>query len=116
MSADVNVLSASCRQNKSQNFGQDAESTLNTLNHVNAQRENRVNPGVAAVVSEGIRRFEALLEKNGYESYDPYDIWGTRYGLFARRIYYEKGKLGLPLNAPILAMDRSEEHTSELQS
>src|SRR4051812_35395579 len=75
------------------------------LNHVNVQRENRSNPGVAQVVSEGIRRFEALLEKNGYESYDPYDIWGTKYGLFSRRIYYEKGKLGLPFIAPILLMD-----------
>ena len=57
------------------------------------------------VVGEGIRRFEVLLEKNGYESYDPYDIWGTRYGVFSRRIYYEKGKVGLPLIAPILLLE-----------
>ena len=57
------------------------------------------------VVGEGIRRFEVLLEKNGYESYDPYDVWGTRYGVFSRRIYYEKGKVGLPLIAPILLLE-----------
>jgi hypothetical protein len=57
------------------------------------------------VVSEGIRRFDALLEKTGYESYDPYDIWGTKYGVFSRRVYYEKGKIGLPLIAPILLLE-----------
>ena len=57
------------------------------------------------VIGEGIRRFEALLEKNGYESYDPYDVWGTKYGVFSRRIYYEKGKVGLPLIAPILLLE-----------
>jgi hypothetical protein len=73
------------------------------LNHVNAQ--NRSSSGVAPAVSEGIRRFDALLEKNGYESYDPYDIWGTKYGVFSRRVYYEKGIVGLPLIAPILLME-----------
>jgi hypothetical protein len=45
------------------------------------------------------------LEKAGYGSYDPYDLWGTRYGLFSRRVYYEKGLIGLPLIAPILLME-----------
>jgi hypothetical protein len=57
------------------------------------------------VIAEGIRRFEMLLEKNGYESYDPYDVWGTKYGVFSRRIYYEKGIVGLPLIAPILLLE-----------
>ena len=57
------------------------------------------------MVSEGIRRFDVLLEKDGYESFDPYDIWGTKYGVFSRRIYYEKGKIGLPLIAPILLLE-----------
>src|SRR6185312_8082896 len=57
------------------------------------------------VVSEGIRRFDAWLENVGYASYDPYDSWGTKYGLLSRRIYYKKGLLGLPLIAPILLME-----------
>jgi hypothetical protein len=61
--------------------------------------------GAAQVVSEGIKRFEGWLDKNGPASFDPYDIWGTRYGLFARRTYYEKGKIGLPFIAPILLLD-----------
>lgn len=56
-------------------------------------------------VPKAIQLFTAWLEKTGYESYDPYDIWGTPYGLFSRRVYYEKGLLGLPLIAPILLMD-----------
>lgn len=56
-------------------------------------------------VVDGVQRFDAWLEKAGYDSYDPYDIWGTKYGLFSRRVYYEKGKIGLPLIAPILLMD-----------
>jgi hypothetical protein len=50
-------------------------------------------------------RFLAWLDRVGYESYDPYDIWGTRYGLWSRKVYYAKGKLGVPLVAPIVLMD-----------
>jgi len=50
-------------------------------------------------------QFTAWLEKNGYASYDPYDIWGTQYGLWARRLYYAKHPLGLMLTAPLLIME-----------
>ena len=50
-------------------------------------------------------QFTAWLERNGYASYDPYDIWGTRYGLWARRLYYAKHQLGLLLTAPLLIME-----------
>ena len=50
-------------------------------------------------------RFLAWLERAGYESYDPYDIWGTRYGLWSRKVYYAKGMLGVPLVAPLVAID-----------
>lgn len=50
-------------------------------------------------------RFLAWLERAGYESYDPYDIWGTRYGLWSRKVYYAKGRLGIPLVAPLVAID-----------
>ena len=54
---------------------------------------------------ESLRRFDAWLEKAGYEGHDPYDIWGTKYGIFSRRVYYRNGLLGLPLIAPILLME-----------
>ena len=50
-----------------------------------------------------IDRFAAWLERSGDgESFDPYDLWGTRYGLFSRRLYYAKHPLGVPLVAPLL--------------
>ena len=52
-----------------------------------------------------VRAFAQWLERVGCESYDPYDLWGTRYGLFARRLYYAKNPLGLPLIAPIVAVE-----------
>src|SRR5687768_15325329 len=52
-----------------------------------------------------ILRFVAWWERHGRASYDPYDLWGTRYGLFARRLYYKKNPLGLALIAPIVAAE-----------
>jgi hypothetical protein len=56
-------------------------------------------------LSLAIGSFIGWLDRVGYESYDPYDLWGTRYGLFARRLYYAKNPAGLPLIAPILAAE-----------
>lgn len=75
------------------------------LNRAKIQSEEHADfPGYDRL-AESIRRFDGWLERVGYSSYDPYDIWGTKYGLFARRVYYEKGKIGLPLIAPILFLD-----------
>src|SRR5688572_28841369 len=52
-----------------------------------------------------IERFNGWLAATGYSSYDPYDIWGTRYSLWARRVYYRKPLLGLPLIAPLLLIE-----------
>lgn len=49
-----------------------------------------------------VERFVGWLEQSGGESFDPYDLWGTRYGLFSRRLYYAKHPLGVPLVAPLL--------------
>lgn len=59
----------------------------------------------STLVWTGVRAFAEWLEKAGCGSYDPYDLWGTRYGLFARRLYYGKNPLGLPLIAPIVAVE-----------
>jgi hypothetical protein len=50
-------------------------------------------------------RFTAWLDAVGCDSYDPYDIWGTRYGRWARRRYYNKRRLGGALIAPILFIE-----------
>jgi hypothetical protein len=49
--------------------------------------------------------FTASLKKNGYESYDPYDLWSTKYGIMARKIFYRSKILSLPLVAPIIIAD-----------
>ena len=59
----------------------------------------------AADLWNSIQAFLLWLDKHGYESYDPYDVWGTRYGLLSRRIYYGHRLLGLPLIAPVLMME-----------
>jgi hypothetical protein len=51
------------------------------------------------------RAFLDWLDRHGVESHDPYDIWGTRYGLLARRIYYANKGLGSLLIAPLVAAD-----------
>jgi hypothetical protein len=34
-----------------------------------------------------VEKFAAWLDDSGYASYHPDDIWATRYGLWARRLY-----------------------------
>ncbi len=53
-------------------------------------------------VRNSIDRFLSWLDGAGYASCDPYDIWGTRYSLWARRVYYRSPALGIPLIAPLL--------------
>jgi hypothetical protein len=50
----------------------------------------------------GIRAFSVWLEGTDGRSFDLYDLWGTGYGLFSRRLYYGRNPLGVPLIAPIL--------------
>lgn len=50
-------------------------------------------------------KFAAWLDESGYASYDPYDIWGTRYGRLARRLYYKKHPAGVMLTAPLILME-----------
>ena len=52
-----------------------------------------------------INAFDHWLVSNGESSFDPYDIWGTRYGRKARRLYYDKHPLGLPMVAPLLFLE-----------
>lgn len=61
--------------------------------------------GEKRVLREAIAAFESWLQSNGHSSFDPYDVWGTRYGLTARRLYYANYLLGMPLVAPLLLME-----------
>ena len=54
---------------------------------------------------EGVDKFVAWLDNCGYASYDPYDVWGSRYGLWARQMYYEKHAAGVILTAPLILME-----------
>jgi len=50
-------------------------------------------------------QFAAWLDNSGYASYDPYDIWGTRFGKLARRLYYRKHPAGALMSAPLILME-----------
>jgi len=50
-------------------------------------------------------RFCDWLNRCGGLSYDPYDIWGTRYGRWVRRLYYQKNPAGILMTAPLIAME-----------
>lgn len=49
--------------------------------------------------------FTRWLNRVGYSSYDPYDVWGTRYAKWARRLYYAGNPAGIALTAPIIFME-----------
>jgi hypothetical protein len=50
-------------------------------------------------------KFSAWLDAVGHETYDPYDIWGTKFGIFARRVYYTHPTVGAVLSAPVILME-----------
>lgn len=56
-------------------------------------------------VSDGVAQFSTWLDEVGYASHDPYDLWGTTMGCWARKLYYDKGKVGALFVAPMLAVD-----------
>jgi len=58
-----------------------------------------------SVLRDSIEAFARWLEHNGYASYDPYDVWGTKYGLVSRRLYYRIPVLGTLLVAPVIIME-----------
>jgi len=38
-------------------------------------------------------------------TYDPYDLWATRFGLWLKRLYYRYGKITTPIVAPVTVLD-----------
>lgn len=53
----------------------------------------------------GLGLFIDWLKSYGYEGYDAYDLWATRYGVFARKVFYKNKLLGAPLVAPVALAD-----------
>ncbi len=70
-----------------------------------ARSSDRAPGGAEQNIDRAIHAFLGWLSTHGVASHDPYDLWGTRYGLFARRHYYAKRRLGAPLVAPLVALD-----------
>lgn len=60
----------------------------------------------SSFADESLSRFVQWLDRQGAEGHDPYDIWSTRYGLWARRLYYRHGSAAAPVIAPLLLADR----------
>ncbi|MBI5388405.1 MAG: hypothetical protein HZA90_27385 [Verrucomicrobia bacterium] len=57
------------------------------------------------LVQSSVDAFVGWLSRTGFASHDPYDVWGTRYGLLARRLYYRKDPLGFALTGPVIVME-----------
>jgi hypothetical protein len=55
--------------------------------------------------SRSVQSFIRWLEAHPHQSYDPYDIWATKYGLWSRRLYYANRLAGTPFIAPILLLE-----------
>ncbi|MBZ5698175.1 MAG: hypothetical protein LAN18_06460 [Acidobacteriia bacterium] len=52
-----------------------------------------------------VEKFCVWLDQSEGLSYDPYDVFGTRYGRWARRLYYRKHPLGVITTAPVILME-----------
>ena len=56
-------------------------------------------------IGRSVGLFLRWLDAHAPGSYDPYDIWGTKYGLWSRRLFYAKRFAGTPFIAPILLLE-----------
>jgi len=51
-----------------------------------------------------LNKFQYLLGAN-QKTYDPYDLWKTKLGLWLKKIYYRHGKFAIPIVAPFFILD-----------
>ena len=56
-------------------------------------------------VFESVEILLNWIEQNQYKSYDHYDYWSSKFGLFSRRIFYRNKFLGLPLISSVYLID-----------
>lgn len=52
-------------------------------------------------VKNSIEKLIAWKDNNGYYSYDQYDFWSTKYGIWSKSVYYKSRMIGAALVAPI---------------
>jgi len=67
--------------------------------------EKRIADVDIHTVKESLDSFLIWLSRNGYQSYDPHDLWSTPYGKFAKRAYYKNNVYGAALVAPVFLLD-----------
>jgi uncharacterized protein YyaL (SSP411 family) len=56
-------------------------------------------------VWSALETFLTWLGTYGYTSYDQYDFWGTKYGIWAKDLYYRFGRPMAPFVAPLVLFD-----------
>lgn len=86
-----------------------SEAMISTDQYVASVKPAAAKPIEGACTREelwrSIEKFTNWLERAGYATYDPYDVWGTGYGKLARRLYYQKQIAGMLLTAPLVATE-----------
>ena len=58
-----------------------------------------------SAIGDTLRNFARWLDEFGDRSQDQYDVWAAATGRAAKRIYYRRRALGLPLVAPFVVID-----------
>jgi rhamnogalacturonyl hydrolase YesR len=56
-------------------------------------------------IRESIDHFLQWKRQNGYFSYDQYDFWNTKYGIWSKKLYYRNKKLGALFVAPVFVTE-----------
>jgi len=51
-----------------------------------------------------VKNIEYILNQN-LATYDPYDLWRTKFGIWLKNKYYKNGKIAIPAVAPFYIMD-----------
>lgn len=58
-----------------------------------------------AQLEGAITAFVSWLRRAGYTSYDQYDFWATRYGIWSKGLVYRHGMVASPLVLPLVGAD-----------
>lgn len=53
------------------------------------------------MLRKSIDCFESWLRRSGSATYDPYDLWGSRYGVWAKGLYHKNHLVGAPFVASV---------------
>lgn len=56
-------------------------------------------------IEKGIKSFLQWKDDFGYYSYDQYDFWNTKFGIWSKGLYYKNKKLGTIFVSPVFAAE-----------